>query len=343
MLFGLLKTLIVTVFAVAAAATGLSAHSLAAERDKTANLTGAWRLNKDLSDDPAQAMAGMQGERRGGSGHGPWRHGGGGRGGMDPGRMETMHRAMEAAARLTITQADGSITFTDGDGRSQRLTTNNKKEELPLDDRTVEVRTKWDDGRLVKETSLGDGMKLTETYSLVSEPRRLHVMVKLDSSHLPRPVNLRRVYDAAYDTKSEATFKGTVADVKTTGRSALYWLFRIHTLGQGQTGVQEKQLLLKTDTGTVQIQLGPTAFLTEKNVEIRKGDILEVTGSRVTIGESQVVLAREIRNGDDTWALRDATGQPLWSSVQRGFWTKKRVLVAVVVIKGVALATVLRH
>lgn len=99
----------------------------------------------------------------------------------------------------------------------------------------------------------------------------------------------------AYDTNSEATFKGTVADVK-PGRSALHGLlFRIHTLGLGQMGVQEKQLLLKTDTGTVEIQLGPTAFLTEKKEEIRKGDTLEVTGSRVTIGESQVVLAREIR------------------------------------------------
>jgi hypothetical protein len=38
---------------------------------------------------------------------------------------------------------------------------------------------------------------------------------------------------AAYDATSEATFKGTVVDVK-TGRSALAWLFRIHTLGQGQ-------------------------------------------------------------------------------------------------------------
>jgi hypothetical protein len=156
-------------------------------------LTGVWTLNKDLSDDPAQTMAATHGERPGRSGHGPWRHGGRGRG--DPGQMQAMHAQMHPA-RLTITQASGSITFTDGEGRSQTLTTNNKKQKLPLHNRTVEVRTKWDDGRLVKETSLGDGMKLTETYSVVSEPRQLHVMVKLEGSHLPRPVNLRRVYDA---------------------------------------------------------------------------------------------------------------------------------------------------
>lgn len=156
---------------------------------------------------------------------------------------------------------------------------------------------------------------------------------------------LQQQQGPAYDTKTEATFNGTVADVK-TGRSAMYWLARIHTLGLGNEGVQAKQLLLKTDTGTIQINLGPTAFLTERKVEIRKGDTLEVTGSRVTIAESPVVLAREIRKGDSTWTLRDATGLPLWTSAQteaRGFWTKKKVFLAIVVAKVVAVATVLRH
>jgi hypothetical protein len=149
----------------------------------------------------------------------------------------------------------------------------------------------------------------------------------------------------AYDAKSEATFKGTVADVK-GGRSALYWFSRIHTLGLGHMRAADKQLLLKTDTETVEIHLGPTAFLTNQKVEISQGDTLEVTGSRVTIGESQIVLAREMRKGADTWMLRDAAGQPLWSSgptEARGFWTTKKVLLTIVAIKVVALATVLRH
>jgi hypothetical protein len=94
-----------------------------------------------------------------------------------------------------------------------------------------------------------------------------------------------------YDTNSEATLKGTVTDVK-SGQSRLSRVFQFHTLGLGHKGVQEKQLLLKTDTETVQIHLGPTAFLTENNVEIRKGDTLEVTGSRITVSDSHVILAR---------------------------------------------------
>jgi hypothetical protein len=106
------------------------------------------------------------------------------------------------------------------------------------------------------------------------------------------------------------------------------------------------QLLLRTETGTIEMKLGPSAFLTEKQVKIQKGDALEVTGSRVTFGESHVVLAREIRKGDTMWTLRDAPGQPLWSPVQterRGFWTKKKVLLAIIAAKVVAVATVFRH
>lgn len=135
-----------------------------------------------------------------------------------------------------------------------------------------------------------------------------------------------------YHAKSEATFRGIVADVK-SGRTALYWFSRIHTLGLGHMPAPETQLLLKTDMETVQIQLGPTAFLAKNKVEIGEGDMLEVIGSRVTIGESHVVLAREIRKGGNAWMLRDVAGQPLWSSVQteaRGFWTTKKVLLIAV-------------
>jgi hypothetical protein len=167
------------------------------QKSQTADFTGDWTLNKNLSDDAAKVMESMHSERGGGSGRGPWMHGGGGSKGMDPEQRQAMRRAIEAPARLMITQTTDSITLTEDDGHSQTFTTNNKKEKVPLGDRTVEVKTKWDDdGHLVKETSLADGVKLTETYSLISQSQQLQVMVKLDASHLPRPVLLTRTYDA---------------------------------------------------------------------------------------------------------------------------------------------------
>jgi hypothetical protein len=134
-------------------------------------------------------------------------------------------------------------------------------------------------------------------------------------------------------------------DVKSSSRSAWYWFSEIHTLGLGHRGVRQTELLLKTDTGTTRIPLGPRAFLTDAQVVIWKGDQLQVTGWRVMTGNSELVLAREIRKGNDTWVLRDVAGRPLWGSGVEAhrFWTLPRVLFAGVVVKVIAIATVVRH
>ena len=198
----LLNILVIGVFA--ASGSGESTQSQGSDRNN-GNLTGAWRLNNDLSDDVTKVMETTYGERHGGhkppsgvAGHGPGMHGGGRdtrSGGMDAVQQMRMW-LHEPAARLTITQTDSSVMFIEGDGRSQTLVTNNERQRLPLGTGTVDVRTKWDDGRLVKESSLADGARVTETYSVVPESRQLHVLVKLTGSRLPRPVSFRRVYEA---------------------------------------------------------------------------------------------------------------------------------------------------
>lgn len=198
--------LMLAVFALCVFANGMPTSAAASQNNETTDLTGLWTLNEDLSDDPANVMEAMQAERHGGSGgggfggHGPGMHGGGGRGGgrggRDPEQMRAhMNAIIEPPGRLTITQTDSAIAFTDGDGRSQTLATTNKKEQHPFENATVDVKTKWDDWRLVKETSFDDGLKLTETYSLDPNAGQLHVLVKLEGSHMPRAVTLRRVYD----------------------------------------------------------------------------------------------------------------------------------------------------
>lgn len=188
----------------AAAGSGESAQSQGSDRNR-GNPTGAWRLNKDLSDDVTKVMEATHGGRHGGHkppsggvGHGPGMHGGGRdarSGGMDSEQQMRMW-LHEPPARLTITHTDTSVTLTEGDGRSQTLATTNEKQKLPLGTGTVDVRTKWDDRRLVKESSLGDGTTVTETYSVVPESSQLHVVVQLTGSRLPQPVSFRRVYDA---------------------------------------------------------------------------------------------------------------------------------------------------
>ena len=61
------------------------------------------------------------------------------------------------------------------------------------------------------------------------------------------------------------------------------------------------------------MHLGPAAMREEKNVTIASGDTLTILGSRIMLGGSPVLLAREITQGDQTWTLRDPAGLPLWN------------------------------
>jgi hypothetical protein len=106
-----------------------------------------------------------------------------------------------------------------------------------------------------------------------------------------------------YDVKTETTIKGTVESVDTvTG-----------TGGRGRHALGGTHLVVKSEKEALAVHVGPTAYLTEKGIALAKGDTLEILGSRVTIDKEPVVIARQIKKGDNTWTLRDASGRPLWS------------------------------
>ena len=176
------------------------------------SLAGAWLLNEDLSDDPSQAMDQMRGGGPGADGGGPaarpggfgGRDGGGRMGGRRGGRpsedpqelRELLRSATTPPSRLTITQTDDAVTFTEPDGRTATFTINGKTERHQFDNHVVETRTKWKGGQLVKEIRLPHGLKIVETYSLAHESRMLQVNVKVEGSRMPRSISLRRFYDA---------------------------------------------------------------------------------------------------------------------------------------------------
>jgi hypothetical protein len=116
-----------------------------------------------------------------------------------------------------------------------------------------------------------------------------------------------------YDTKTETTLKGTVEEVKTTTGTMR---------GRGRMGMpgmdmEGTHVMLKTGSETIEVHLGPSSFMKEKSIEIAKGDAVEVVGSRVKVGESDALIAREIRKGEASWTLRDADGRPLWMMMGR--------------------------
>jgi len=106
-----------------------------------------------------------------------------------------------------------------------------------------------------------------------------------------------------YDVKTETTIMGTVESVENiTGGG-----------GRGRGGMGGTHLVVKTEKDTVDVHVGPTAYLAEKGITLAKGDRLQILGSRVTVDNEAVLIAREIKKGDNTWTLRDASGRPAWS------------------------------
>lgn len=106
-----------------------------------------------------------------------------------------------------------------------------------------------------------------------------------------------------YDVKTETTITGTVESVENiTGAG-----------GRGRRCMGGTHLVVKTGNDTVEVHVGPTAYLAEKGITLAKGDTLEILGSRVKVDNENVLIARQIKTGEDTWTLRDASGRPAWS------------------------------
>ena len=203
-----------------AAIAALLGTWLAAESDPRAqadkpSIAGAWTLNKDLSDKPADrgdrgdnargngGGYGGGGRRRGGGfGGGGYGGRGGGYGGgqpqMDPESAQRMREAMRGIVtpsdKITITQSDSMVVITDADGRTTRLSADGKK--IKDENTGIERKTKWDTGKLVSEVSGPGGMKVTQTYALNPELHQLRLTTQIEGGRSGQARTVSTVYDA---------------------------------------------------------------------------------------------------------------------------------------------------
>lgn len=108
---------------------------------------------------------------------------------------------------------------------------------------------------------------------------------------------------AKYDPKTETTIQATVEEVKQV---------------TGKRGWNGTHLMVKTETGPLDVHVGPAAYVTSQQFSFAKGDQIEVTGSKVKLQDADVLLAREIKKDGKTLVLRDAQGFPKWAGGRRG-------------------------
>lgn len=115
----------------------------------------------------------------------------------------------------------------------------------------------------------------------------------LASAQGPRARNNMRMYDPA----TETNLKGTVEAVTQQTRGQMMGM----------------HFTIKTAEETREVVLGPAQFVTSKGFAFVKGDAIEVTGSRITMGAMEFVIAREVVKDGKTLTLRDKAGTPQWA------------------------------
>jgi len=71
-------------------------------------------------------------------------------------------------------------------------------------------------------------------------------------------------------------------------------------------------LTVQSKTGTADVYLAPSDFLKLLKTNFKVGAQVQVIGSQVQGAASEVILAREVTEGDISITLREFTGVPVW-------------------------------
>ena len=120
-----------------------------------------------------------------------------------------------------------------------------------------------------------------------------------------------------YDRATEVTVKGTVEGVQESMMQGGH-AQQMGNMGQmGRMGHMGLHLILKASKETYTVLVGPSQFVKDKGFSFAKGDEIEVTGSKVKYGETDALIAREIKKGNKVLTLRNAQGIPEWSGGPR--------------------------
>lgn len=76
-------------------------------------------------------------------------------------------------------------------------------------------------------------------------------------------------------------------------------------------------LTLQTQEGRISVFLGPDVFIDQMPLKIDKLDRIQVTGSKIMMKGQPVIVAAQIKKGEDILRLRDANGVPAWGGRDR--------------------------
>jgi hypothetical protein len=169
------------------------------------NFSGAWTLNRDLSDASAQRDSGAAVSHKESARSDPPTvppsefDRAVGRGPLPSSRSASINEVdqligelKDRSPSLTISHADQVLTVTDARERTRLYRTNGQRDPHQVGAATVLSTTRWDGDRLVTDYDLGAGRRIRIAYSLIPPTRQLVEQVTFANGQ-----TIKRVYDQA--------------------------------------------------------------------------------------------------------------------------------------------------
>jgi len=102
-----------------------------------------------------------------------------------------------------------------------------------------------------------------------------------------------------YNAAAEAVYKGTVDDLRDRECPV--------------SGGMGSHIMLKLESGEIlEVHLATTKFVKLVDLNLQKGDTIEVTGWKTEFEGVQTIFARAVKHGDETYTFRDKDGKPAW-------------------------------
>ncbi|HEV3374377.1 MAG TPA: hypothetical protein VG051_01660 [Candidatus Acidoferrum sp.] len=170
-------------------------------------ILGAWKLNRDESDDPRKrtqdarnSNGGGYGGRRGGMGGGyPGRRRGGygGGGGESDQERQKMQELLTPANAITLSMTGAEVDLMDDRNRKRAFITDGRKLQKSKDANYQEIAAKWDDHRLATEEKDPRGNKMSRTFELSYDGMQLYETLHMTVGRNSTPLVIRYVYDQA--------------------------------------------------------------------------------------------------------------------------------------------------
>jgi hypothetical protein len=174
-------------------------------------ILGAWKLNRDESDDPRKrrqdssgSNSGGYGGRRGGmsGGYPGGGHGGyGRRGGESDEERQKMRELFTPANAITLSMTGAEVDLMDDRDRKRAFMTDGRKLQKSKDANCQEIAAKFEGNRLVAEEKTPRGDKMSRTFELSEDGRQLYETLHMTSGRSNAPLVIRFVYDIPPQTR----------------------------------------------------------------------------------------------------------------------------------------------